>query len=110
MLEVERNFLLEKGLPERSWFRHAFYAPGVYTGYAVVIMTGVCEAVGRKDWTRAAEQLSLVQAATERGTASLTQVLETLRGGSTLAGDFSGGTRPRWLAQIFSQVCGTRRW
>jgi len=32
LLEVERNFLLPNGLPDRSWFRHALYAAGVYTG------------------------------------------------------------------------------
>ncbi len=80
LLEVERNFLLEKGLPGRSWFRHAFYAPGMYTGYDAVIMPGVREAVERKDWATAAAQLSLVQVAIERGTVTLSQALQTLGG------------------------------
>jgi N-acetylated-alpha-linked acidic dipeptidase len=31
---VERAFMLEKGLPGRSWFKHTVYAPGLTTGYA----------------------------------------------------------------------------
>jgi len=78
LIEVERNFLLQKGLPNRAWFRHAFYAPGVYTGYAAVVLPGVREAVARKDWTAAGEQLNLVQGAIERGTVTLTQALQAL--------------------------------
>jgi N-acetylated-alpha-linked acidic dipeptidase len=31
---VERSFLLGEGLPDRPWFKHAVYAPGLTTGYA----------------------------------------------------------------------------
>ena len=34
LAQVERAFLLEKGLPDRPWFKHAIYAPGLTTGYA----------------------------------------------------------------------------
>jgi N-acetylated-alpha-linked acidic dipeptidase len=78
LLGVERNFLLDKGLPGRSWFRHAFYAPGVYTGYRAVILPGVREAIDRNDWAAAQEQLGLVQAAIERGTSTLNRVLAVL--------------------------------
>jgi N-acetylated-alpha-linked acidic dipeptidase len=81
LLEVERDFLLDRGLPGRPWFRHAFYAPGVYTGYSAVIMPGVREAVDNKDWRLAAEQLNLLQSAIERGTATLTQALQILGDG-----------------------------
>ncbi len=69
-----------KGLPDRAWFRHAFYAPGVYTGYAAVVLPGVREAADRNDWTTAAEQLDLVRAALARGTATLNHALQTLAG------------------------------
>jgi N-acetylated-alpha-linked acidic dipeptidase len=72
---VERSFLLEPGLPGRAWFRHAFYAPGVYTGYAAVVMPGVREALERNDAQGAAEQLEEVRAAIERGTQALNQAL-----------------------------------
>ena len=78
LLEVERNFLLDNGLPGRAWFRHAFYAPGVYTGYAAVVFPGIREAAARKDWISAADQLNLVQAAIDRGTATLGRALRKL--------------------------------
>jgi N-acetylated-alpha-linked acidic dipeptidase len=86
LLEVERNFLLDKGLPGRAWFRHAFFAPGVYTGYSAVIFPGVREAMGRKYWATAAQQLRLVQAAIDRGTSTLTRALEAL-GGTAATGE-----------------------
>lgn len=85
LMEVERSFLLPGGLPGRAWFRHAFYAPGVYTGYSVVIFPGVREAMARKDWAGANEQLRQVQAAIDRGTATLMQAIESLEGGGAEA-------------------------
>jgi N-acetylated-alpha-linked acidic dipeptidase len=35
LLQQERDLTQAKGLPDRPWFRHMIYAPGVYTGYAV---------------------------------------------------------------------------
>jgi N-acetylated-alpha-linked acidic dipeptidase len=71
LLQVERNFLLDKGLPGRAWFRHAIFAPGVYTGYKAVVLPGVREAVDRKDWAAARRQLELVREALARATATL---------------------------------------
>ena len=92
LLDVERNFLLDNGLPGRSWFRHAFYAPGVYTGYAAVVFPGIREAAGRKDWDTASEQLNLVQAAIDRGTATLERALRKLDD-SLEAASGRGGSR-----------------
>ncbi len=87
LLQVERDFLLENGLPGRPWFRHAFYAPGVYTGYAAVVLPGVREAVNGRDWATAAQQLFLVQTVVEKATASLTQALQILSEAATAAGE-----------------------
>jgi N-acetylated-alpha-linked acidic dipeptidase len=93
LLDVERNFLLDKGLPGRPWFRHAFFAPGVYTGYAAVILPGVREAIDRNDWATARLELALVEKAIERGTATLNRALETL----SLAPQSRGTVRsPGW--------------
>jgi N-acetylated-alpha-linked acidic dipeptidase len=54
---TERAFLLPRGLPNRPWYRHAIYAPGVYTGYAAVVIPGVTEAIDAGDRERTAEQL-----------------------------------------------------
>jgi N-acetylated-alpha-linked acidic dipeptidase len=76
LVEVERDFLLPDGLPNRSWFRHSLYAPGVYTGYAAELLPGVREAIAGKDWAVASEQLWLVQAAIHRATSTLQLAFE----------------------------------
>ncbi len=55
LLRVERQLLLERGIPGRPWFRHALYAPR-YT-YAAMSLPGVREAAEAGDWETAAEQL-----------------------------------------------------
>ncbi|HET7751832.1 MAG TPA: M28 family metallopeptidase [Terriglobales bacterium] len=57
LLGTERAFLLSRGLPNRPWYRHAIYAPGVYTGYAAVVIPGVNEAVDAGDRQRTGQEL-----------------------------------------------------
>ncbi|MGH8629297.1 MAG: transferrin receptor-like dimerization domain-containing protein, partial [Burkholderiales bacterium] len=64
--DAERAFLLPAGLPGRSWFRHAIYAPGEYTGYAAVVLPGVNEALDASDAARARTQLTAVVEAIHR--------------------------------------------
>ncbi len=45
LTRVERAFLLEKGLPERAWFKHSIYAPGLTTGYASWPLPGIHQAI-----------------------------------------------------------------
>src|SRR5271165_3101334 len=63
---AERSLLVPEGLPHRSWFRHAIYAPGEYTGYAAVVIPGVNEALDKGDVQRARQQLAVLTAALER--------------------------------------------
>ena len=63
---VERALLLEKGLPNRPWFRHAIYAPGQYTGYAAVVVPGVNEAIDAKNAALTSEQLQALTDALNR--------------------------------------------
>ena len=49
VLEVERGFLADGGLPGRPWYRHQLYAPGFYTGYGVKTLPGVREAIEKED-------------------------------------------------------------
>lgn len=46
---LERNFLYEKGLDGRSWFKHVVFAPGVWTGYAGATFPGLVECVDNGD-------------------------------------------------------------
>ncbi|GGH08708.1 M28 family metallopeptidase [Silvibacterium dinghuense] len=66
LIESERDLTDEQGLPNRPWFKHLIYAPGLYTGYGVKTIPGVREAIEHKDWTVAQEQIGLVSAALER--------------------------------------------
>jgi N-acetylated-alpha-linked acidic dipeptidase len=62
---TERAFLID-GLPGRSWYKHAIYAPGEYTGYAAVVIPGVNEAIDKKDLPTTQQQLQLLTGAINR--------------------------------------------
>jgi N-acetylated-alpha-linked acidic dipeptidase len=68
LLQLERQFLLAEGIPDRPWFKHALYAPR-YT-YAAMMFPGVQEAVDAQDWERARRELGRIvgrfQALTEQ--------------------------------------------
>ena len=66
LMSTERALLVEKGLPNRPWFRHVIYAPGQYTGYAAVVIPGVNEAIDAKDAQTAAQQLQTLTDALNR--------------------------------------------
>jgi N-acetylated-alpha-linked acidic dipeptidase len=55
LLTVERELLLEEGIPDRPWFKHALYAPR-YT-YAAMSLPGVREAGEAGNWELARSQL-----------------------------------------------------
>ena len=64
--EAERALLIPDGLPNRSWFRHAIYAPGQYTGYAAVVIPGVNEAIDKHDLERTTAQIQVLADALNR--------------------------------------------
>ena len=64
--DAERALLIQQGLPNRPWYRHAIYAPGEYTGYAAVVIPGVNEAIDASDTSRAASQLAVLAEALNR--------------------------------------------
>jgi N-acetylated-alpha-linked acidic dipeptidase len=47
-------------LPDRPWFTHQLYAPGVYTGYAAKAIPSVREAIEQRKWDVADEQIRTV--------------------------------------------------
>jgi len=71
LMSVERALIEPAGLPDRPWFRHTIYAPGLYTGYGVKTIPGVREAIDAGNFTRAAAQAQLVIHALERATRAL---------------------------------------
>ena len=71
LIMAERDLIEAAGLPDRPWYRHVIYAPGLYTGYGVKTIPGVREAVDAGNYARAAEQAKLVVRALERATRTL---------------------------------------
>lgn len=69
-ITVERQFLTQDGLPERPWFRHALFAPGLTTGYAAWPFPQLAEAVETGDrelFARGSEEIvARIGAAVER--------------------------------------------
>src|SRR5581483_15965 len=57
---VERALTLKDGLPDRPWYEHQIYAPGLYTGYGVKTLPGVRESIEQKQWTEADAQIARV--------------------------------------------------
>jgi N-acetylated-alpha-linked acidic dipeptidase len=62
---TERAMLSPGGLPGRDWYRHQFYAPGVYTGYDAKSLPGIREAIEQKQWATARRQVEVVKGAIE---------------------------------------------
>jgi N-acetylated-alpha-linked acidic dipeptidase len=71
LIMAERDLIEPVGLPDRPWYRHIVYAPGLYTGYGVKTIPGVREAVDAGNYTRAAEQAAVVIRALQRATKTL---------------------------------------
>jgi len=60
LIESERKFITQEGLPHRKWYRHQLYAPGFYTGYAAKTMPYVRESIEQKEWKQADEGVAVV--------------------------------------------------
>jgi N-acetylated-alpha-linked acidic dipeptidase len=63
LISTERALMVTEGLPRRSWFRHAIYAPGFYTGYGVKTLPGVREAIEQRNWKEADGQIAIAAGA-----------------------------------------------
>jgi N-acetylated-alpha-linked acidic dipeptidase len=57
VMRLERALTREEGLPQRPWYRHHVYAPGLYTGYGVKTLPAVREAIEMRRWDEANEQI-----------------------------------------------------
>jgi N-acetylated-alpha-linked acidic dipeptidase len=71
LIMAERELIEPAGLPDRPWYRHVIYAPGLYTGYGVKTIPGVREAVDAGNYARAAEQAAIVIRALQRAAKTL---------------------------------------
>ncbi len=70
LLRLEQDFLAPDGLPDRPWFRHLLFAPGLTTGYAAWPFPELRQAVEESDeelFRRGVERLlTVLGRATER--------------------------------------------
>jgi N-acetylated-alpha-linked acidic dipeptidase len=73
LMQAERDFGFPWGIPKRPWFKHLIYA--CKFTYAPEVLPGLTEAVEEKDWTRAKEQISLLDKAISRADRTLGEVL-----------------------------------
>ncbi|MBL7736855.1 MAG: M28 family peptidase [Chitinophagaceae bacterium] len=71
LYQAEQQLLLPKGLPGRSWYKHAIYAPGLYTGYGVKTLPGIRESIEERQWEKAQEEIHAVAEAINKLTVHL---------------------------------------
>ncbi|MEA3177078.1 MAG: N-acetylated-alpha-linked acidic dipeptidase [Gammaproteobacteria bacterium] len=60
---MEGTLINPRGLPEREWYKHLIYEPGLYTGYGVKTIPGVREAIEQNHWDEANQYVGLTAAA-----------------------------------------------
>jgi N-acetylated-alpha-linked acidic dipeptidase len=63
LLALERCWLIERGLPDRPWFRNVFAASDPDSGYAAWMLPGLRWAVEQKDDTAAQTALTHIDLA-----------------------------------------------
>ena len=78
LLQAERQFIDEGGLPRRPWYRHLLYAPGFYTGYGVQTMPGVREGIEQKRYEEAEKEAARLAAALVKESALINEVAADL--------------------------------
>lgn len=71
LIAVERNFVDERGLRGRSWYRHHIYAPGFYTGYAAQPLPDFRQGLDDRNAAVAKESLQRIVELIKRATETL---------------------------------------
>ncbi|MEO6786256.1 MAG: M28 family metallopeptidase [Chthoniobacteraceae bacterium] len=57
---MEQTLVSPAGLPQREWFRHMIYAPGLQTGYGTKTLPGVREAIEGRRWLEAERYAGII--------------------------------------------------
>ncbi|HWB32147.1 MAG TPA: M28 family metallopeptidase [Acidobacteriaceae bacterium] len=66
LIASEHSLLIPEGLPQRPWYRHAIYAPGLLTGYSPEVLPGINDAIDAGDASRLQAQLAALTDALHR--------------------------------------------
>jgi N-acetylated-alpha-linked acidic dipeptidase len=69
LLQLERSFIEEGGLPGREWYKHVLMAPA--RSYQPLVLPGIAEALESADAARFAAQADRLAAALRRAAATL---------------------------------------
>ncbi len=78
LMQIQRTFLNEKGLPERPWYKHQIYAPGAYTGYGAKPIAAVREYMDQEKWKEADAQVPMVGQVMQNVAAAIGKVADDL--------------------------------
>lgn len=78
MQSIDQTLLLDQGLPGRSWYKNAIYAPGRFTGYGAKTLPGVREAIEEERWDDATKYIGLTAATLNAYSARLDQATAIL--------------------------------
>jgi N-acetylated-alpha-linked acidic dipeptidase len=78
LMQIQRTFLTERGLPERPWFKHQVYAPGAYTGYGAKPIAAVREYMDQEKWKEAEAQVPMVGQVLENVAAAIGKAADDL--------------------------------
>jgi len=79
MGRMEQALSDPNGLPERPWFKHMIYAPGMLTGYGVKTVPGVREAIEARRWAEANQYATLTAKVLDRYRTQLDQLTALLK-------------------------------
>jgi N-acetylated-alpha-linked acidic dipeptidase len=71
LMNAERQFIDQRGLRGRTWYKHQIYAPGIYTGYAAQPLTDFRQALDDRNAANAKEGLQRITEAVKRATDTL---------------------------------------
>ena len=80
LIATEHALTDPTGLPNRPWFEHMIYAPGLFTGYGVKTLPAVREAIEQKQWSAVDAQIARTAAAIEREVDRLNSATKALDG------------------------------
>ncbi|MCC7418236.1 MAG: M28 family peptidase [Acidobacteria bacterium] len=85
VMQVERDFTDQRGLPRRPWYKYLLTAPGYYTGYAAKTLPGVREAMEEQQWDLAKEQAAHLSEAISRAKGTIEKAAALARQGAGAA-------------------------
>lgn len=79
IIAQERDLTQQVGLPDRPWYKHMIYAPGLYTGYAAKFLPALQTAIDNNDAATARQYRDLLIRSLEQATEDARQAVSERR-------------------------------